>query len=441
MNPHPMKRILLLLLPALLLGCPATEQATQSKASYSSANTPRWEPDNRVYDPNIRTVQLYQGQYEQAFPVLYLGETRPLTLEFDELIPEDRRETDYSIDIVNCDANWNPSTLLPIEFFEGFTQKRVDFYERSRFTKATYVHYWHQFPLENEFFKMSGNYLLKVFRNNDPRDVVITSRFVVADRKLGLELKYLLNSRVDRIRMESFAFDLLTAGTPINVPAFDLTVTVLQNFRWDNALLLNRPRFFGDNRYEYTVRTNSDYLGGNEFRRLDLRSVRLFSEAVQDVQEGEELYEVELFADTPRPMNVFSSQRDRNGMYHIEVFDWPEFDTQAEYLWVHFKLKMPAPVESGEVYVFGALSDWQALPDFQMEYRADLGYYECFALMKQGLYDFQYVVKRPDGSIDDATLEGRHTETENFYTLLVYYRSPSDRSHQLIGFMPVNYYE
>lgn len=434
-----MKRLLLLFLPALLLGCPATEQATQSQDRYSS--TPKWEADDRVYDPNIHTVQLYQGEYEQAFPVLYLGETRPLTLEFDELIPEDQRETDYSIDIINCDANWNPSTLLPIEFYEGFTQERVDFYERSRFTKANYVHYSHQFPQENEFFKKSGNYLLKVFRNNDPRDIIITRRFVVVERKMAMELKYMLNSRVDRVRMENFAFDLLTAGTPITDPSFDLTVKVLQNFRWDNALTLSRPRFFGDNRYEYTVQTASDYNGGNEFRRLDLRSVRLFSEAVQDVQEGEQLYEVELFLNGPREVNSFSSQRDRNGTYYIEVLDWPEFDTQADYLWVHFRLKMPEPIPTGEVYVFGAMTDWKALPDFKLTYNEGLGYYECFALMKQGLYDFQYVVKRPDGSIDDATIEGRHTETENFYTVLVYYKSPSDRSHQLIGFMPVNYYE
>lgn len=435
------KDLYLLLLPALfLLACPASDQARQKPvATYTSF--PDWQADDLVYDPYIRTVQLYQGEHEQAFPVLYLGETRPLTLEFDDLIPEDQRESDYYIDIINCDANWNPSTLLPIEFFEGFTQERVDFYERSRFTKIPYVHYMHQFPQENEFFKKSGNYLLKVFRNNNQKDIVLTRRFVVVDQRVGIELKYLLNSRVERMRMENFAFDLITGGMSITDPSFDLNVKVLQNFRWDNAATVMRPRFFGDNRFEYTVRLNNDFSGGNEFRRLDLRSVRLFSEAVQDIQEDSTVYQVELFPDKPRDFNVFSSQRDRNGTYYVEVFESPEFDTQSDYLAVHFKLAMQDPVPTGQVYVFGGLTDWKIKSEFNMTYNTQLGYYECSPLLKQGLYDFEYVVQQPDGSIDDQALEGQHTETENFYTILVYYRAPADRSHQLIGFKPVNYYE
>ncbi|MEO1588548.1 MAG: hypothetical protein AAFS00_14760 [Bacteroidota bacterium] len=77
-----------------------------------------------------------------------------------------------------------------------------------------------------------------------------------------------------------------------------------------------------------------------------------------------------------------------------------------------------------------------------MDYNATNRRYEGSSLIKQGLYDYQYVlVKNTDAIPDPSPLESAHYRGENFYSVLVYYRGPMDRADQLLGFLPINYFE
>lgn len=434
-----MKKLLVWFSPLLfaLAGCPAiTEQITAG----DTANAEGWVTQDRSYSPNIRTVQLYKPPFEAAYPVLYLGTNQTLTLEFDEIIPEDQRETDYFVDFINCDIDWRPSNVMPIEFYEGFAQQRIEDFQRSTFTKVPYVHYRHTFPAEGQSFKQSGNYLLKVYRNGNPRDVVITKRFIVVETKVPIVSKYELNARVERMRMQEFSFDLMTGGLNLFNPVQDLQVRILQNFRWDNSYIPPVPQFVGENQFEYRIDLNQAFAGGNEFRQHQVFSTRFFAESIQDVEEGENQWEVFLFPDPVLASNEFRSRGDRNGTYSVQVQEWPDPDINADYVNNHFSLRRNTPAD-GPVYIFGALSDWQILPDFRMEYDAAQRAYLGQILLKQGVYDYSYVIPRPNGTLDETTLEGSHIDTENFYNVLVYFRGPSDRSERIWGYRPINYRE
>lgn len=431
----------LLLLVFLLSGCPnASQEASRQRASTSIEKKLIY--DDYLYETNIKTVQFYRGQIKESYPVLYSGLEEPLVLEFDELMPLEQRESDFFVDIINCDAAWEPTNVLPIQFYEGFTQDRVDIFKRSEFTKVPYVHYRYSFPQENESFKMSGNYLLKVYRSANPKDVVLTRRFVVADRKVKIENKYLLNERVERLKLTEFSFDLYTsADLKIFNPAQDLMVVVLQNFRWDNAYVIPQPRFYSDNKYEYYINLSEIFDGGNEFRRHEVFSTRFYSESVQQVEERENIYDVYLFPDEARKLNSFVGRRDRNGSYAIQVQEWRYPETQADYVRNHFSLKS-TEISDGDVYVFGRFSDWQTRSENRMNYNATNNRYEAEIILKQGTYDYEYVIRRDANYlVDEHHFEGKHLQSENFYTILVYYRSAMDRTDQLIGFQPINYYE
>ena len=68
-----------------------------------------------------------------------------------------------------------------------------------------------------------------------------------------------------------------------------------------------------------------------------------------------------------------------------------------------------------------------------MNFNADKGIYETHLLLKQGFYDYTYMaVDKNDPQIRNE-LDGNYYETENLYTILVYFRSFTDRSDQLIG--------
>ncbi|MEZ4773542.1 MAG: DUF5103 domain-containing protein [Bacteroidia bacterium] len=424
----------------LLSGCPSTTQSIQSGA-YPEEKQLVY--DDYIYESAFRTPQLYQMGIEESYPVIYLGTTTPLQLEFDELIPETAYESNLFVDFINCDAFWNPTGVLPIEFYEGFTQDRIELFERSTFTKVPYVHYSYAFPQENEFFKLSGNYLLIVYRNNNKKDVVLSRRFVVAENKVSVLPKYMLDNRIERVRMTEFSFDLaVPPGLGIYNPANDLTIRVLQNFRWDNSITLGNPRFSGDNKYEFYLDIANLFNGGNEYRRLDIRSTRFYSEVMQEVVEKDHIYEITLFPDQPRAFNVFSTRRDRNGSFKPWVQEWPNAKTQADYVSNHFILERNEPVPNGEVFVTGRFSDWQFRDDYQLTYNAETRRYEGEVILKQGIYDYAYAVRRAGDPVpDEATLEGRHLETENFYTVIVYYKGPADRSPKIIGYAPINYYE
>ncbi|MEO1587199.1 MAG: type IX secretion system plug protein domain-containing protein, partial [Bacteroidota bacterium] len=253
-----------------LTGCPALLDVQEG-----ASNSPNYPPlitDDVSYQRNIRTVTLYLGNVPESYPVMRLSRREVLTLEFDEWLPEDQPESNLYVDIVHCNADWTPSGLVAPEFYEGFLNDRIDQYARSRFTKIPYIHYTYSFPQEDEFFKKSGNYLVKVFRNSDPNNLVLTRRFIVVDEKVNLALKYQLSDRFQREELRNIAFDLTPGNLDILDPSRDINVQILQNFRWDNRLQNLSPTFQNERNYEYQIELQDAFSSGNEFRRLELMS-------------------------------------------------------------------------------------------------------------------------------------------------------------------------
>jgi hypothetical protein len=398
---------------------------------------------DHIYDPKIKTVQLYRGNFPNSYPILYLDNPLPLTLEFDELISIDDPESDFFIDFVACDHNWQPSYVLPIEFFEGFSQQRIMNFRRCENTKVHYVHYTFRFPGEENFFKMSGNYLIKVFRSSGDQPVVLTKRFLVAERKVLIQSEGLLNARLERQRFEEMQFSITpSSNLRIFNPANDLLVKVLQNWRWDQPLTGLQPRFLGNNKYTYFLDLRRGFAGGNEFRFHDLRSVRFLAESIKDVTETDEYYYLTLFTDEARPTNKYGSRPDLNGSFFIDVQEWEYPDFQADYVMNEFRLAYPQPLDNQRVYVFGELSNWQTRSEFQMQYNEAARRYEAKIPLKQGYYDYKYVaVENASGRLNESIFAGTPFDTENYYTILVYYRAPTDRYHRLIGYQPMNYYD
>ncbi|MEM6263474.1 MAG: type IX secretion system plug protein domain-containing protein [Bacteroidota bacterium] len=396
-----------------------------------------------IYDSDIHSVQLYRGNFETSFPMLRLGSTLPLTLEFDELLPFEELESDFFIDFIHCDENWKPSGILPIEFYEGFSQDRIGLWQRSENTKVPYVHYTYSFPKENTFFKMSGNYLLKVYRNNSEENVVLTRRFIVVEQQVSIGLTNLLNERVERMQFNRLDFSIQPSSRlEIINPATDLKVKVIQNFRWEASTDYMTPTFLRPNRFDYQLDLVESFSSGSEFRFHDLRSMRLYGQSVEEIAETPDLYYVTLFKDQPRLRNQFRGRIDLNGSYFIEVQEWPYGDYMADYTLNTFRLAANNPFPGKEVYVMGRFALWQPTSFNKMHYDEGTRRYEADILLKQGVYDYTYALYDPKtGELDETVFEGQPFDGENYYTVLVYFRGPLDRAYRLIGYLPINYYD
>tara|TARA_R110002124_G_C8710326_1_gene494842 strand:- start:453 stop:695 length:243 start_codon:yes stop_codon:yes gene_type:complete len=69
-----------------------------------------------------------------------------------------------------------------------------------------------------------------------------------------------------------------------------------------------------------------------------------------------------------------------------------------------------------------------------MDYNPKKGIYEKALLLKQGFTNFEYVNVDRKGAIDNENaIDGNFYQTENDYTILVYYRANTDRYDRVVG--------
>ncbi len=76
-----------------------------------------------------------------------------------------------------------------------------------------------------------------------------------------------------------------------------------------------------------------------------------------------------------------------------------------------------------------------------MTYNAEQGVYEKTINLKQGFYSYTYVTKDAGNRNATASVEqtdGNYWETENDYTILIYYRSLAGRHDELVGVANIN---
>ncbi|MFN0200063.1 MAG: type IX secretion system plug protein domain-containing protein [Bacteroidia bacterium] len=399
--------------------------------------------DNQTYLKNIATVRFFAGEFENAYPMTTVGIGEKLTLSFDQLGDFESSSENFRMDILSCDADWQPSNLMPIEFYEGNIDKLISDYTRSSGTRVPYLHYQIQFPEEGESFKMSGNYLLRVYQNSDENDLVFTRRFVVAEQRLQVVPQLFdLPARGFRVRLQKFNFEIINnAQLPITNPNWDLKVVLMQNGRWDNTVTLNAT-FNKGGRFEYRVPPLKDlFPTGNEFRRIDTRNTKLLNFGMQEFVLTDTGWNAYLPKEHPRLTNKFAALQDFNGGYIVESDDAQYRDYEADYVHCHFTLKVPdGKYDDLEVYVNGGFSGWTYNPINSLIYNEELRQYEATIPLKQGFYDYQYVVRNPiTKQVNETLIEGERMEEENFYTILVYYKGFGDRNHRLVASQPVNY--
>jgi hypothetical protein len=139
---------------------------------------------------------------------------------------------------------------------------------------------------------------------------------------------------------------------------------------------------------------------------------------------------VVLGLDRPRTFEVYSVLNDLNGDYIISNLDTGNGVVESDYVEAIFTLESD-PV-GGDVYVVGKMNNYHYTSDNKMRYDAARGVYTGRQILKQGWYDYQYVVK--NDTLPSNYFEGDHFETENEYEVLVYYTPFEMRGDQLIGY-------
>ena len=136
-----------------------------------------------IFSVDFKTLQVQLEGKEFVPPVMILGSNDRLTVSFDEL-KDDVNYLRYYLE--HCDALWKPSGLVADEYVTGFNEGAVDDYRFSAANTVNYVHYSITIPNEDINVKLSGNYLLKVFAENNPGETLLQIRFSVSENLLSV---------------------------------------------------------------------------------------------------------------------------------------------------------------------------------------------------------------------------------------------------------------
>jgi hypothetical protein len=395
--------------------------------------------EDYTYNDNIKTILLYKEGFELAPPLIQFGSEEKIKLRFDDLNSEIKS---YKYTIIHCDARWKPSDLMPAEYIDGFTEDYINTYSSSFNTLQQYYHYELTFPTENLRPTKSGNYILKVYVDEDTEEnLVFTRRFMIFEQYVNVVGKVKrATSNEEMNYKQEVDFTISYANYTISSPYTDLKVVITQNDRWDNAISDLKPKYVKNNLLDYDFDDENTFNGGNEFRHFDTKSVQFISDRIKRITTDSLGYQIYLIPDIRRSFTVYSSMQDINGKKFIKTDNTiKDSDIEAEYVYVHFILPYYEQVSDGNIYIFGALTDWQYQKEAIMKYNISIGAYEGTLYLKQGYYNYEYVLLKNNEKVGDETFfEGNHYDTENDYTIYVYHQEQGTTFDKLIAVKRLN---
>ncbi len=395
--------------------------------------------EDYTYKKNINTVLLYKEGWPLSSPLIELGSEEKLFLSFDDL--SNNLKT-YKYTVIHCDASWKPSDMIQNEYIDGFTDDYISDYGSSFNTLVKYTHYSLSFPTENLKIIKSGNYLLKVFIDEDtPENIVLTRRFMVFEQKVGITGKVKRATKIeDQDYKQEVDFEIAYPNYSISSPYSDIKVVVTQNDRTDNSISSLKPKYVKNNVLDYDYDDENVFSGGNEFRRFDAVSVKYNSERIKSIVIDSGGYQIYLMPDVRRSFTTYASSTDINGKKYIKATESVKNpDLEGEYVFVHFTLPYPMPVTDGNLYIFGAITDWQFKKETVLKYNYKTSAYEGVLFLKQGYYNYQYVfLENTKSTGDETVVEGSHYDTENDYTIYVYNQEQGTTFDKLIAVKKLN---
>lgn len=383
-----------------------------------------------IFDPTFRTLKIQRSDNFFLPPVISLRGDEALTVNFDRL-GEDRDFLRYRL--LHCNADWQPSGLVESEYLSGFNDLAIEDYAFSQNTFVHFVNYRIELPTEELRPLVSGNYLLQVYDEQDPGETLLQARFCVSEETV--EIMAQADSQTDRgLNGEFQQLDVIldTGQTAIRNPYSDITLTVEQNaIPGTDAVVIRNPQRVQGNRVIYEHLNELIFPAGNEFRRFETVRADYPGMNVDSVRYVGPGYHAYLRRDGPGRDRSYSYDQTQSGRFMVREYNATDADLGADYVTVHFTLEMPEIIDA-EVYVEGEMTLGRYSAQNRMRYDRDRHAYTLEMPLKQGSYNYRYVVKSAAGT-DPYFIDGNKYETRNEYTVKAYVRQPGERADRLVG--------
>lgn len=378
-----------------------------------------------VFSQNIKSIQLRPLQENNFSTIVPLGTV--LELSFDDL---DADSKDYQYKIEHMTHDWQSSRLSPSQYIDGFDQNTIIDVTNSFNTFQSYSHYSVRIPNVNTVITKSGNYLLSVLNYDD--EVIFTRRFVYYENAAIIGVTVGRSRDATTLNThQTIQFSINHPTIQINNPQKEIKVVILKNYNWNETITNLQPNFFKPNQLLYTYTNKTNFWGGNEYLNFDTKIIRNNSLNVLKM-EKRELFHHYLYPFTYNASRAYRFNPDINGQFIIRTIEANDSRTEADYAMMHFNLQVEAPFTK-DVYVYGAYNDFSIEESNKMTYDNANKTYKADILLKQGFYNYTYATVDENGEANTNKINGSFFETENEYTVIVYYRPFGSFYQKVIG--------
>ncbi len=375
----------------------------------------------------IKTIQFKGATAQSELPMIRLGER--LQLSFDALNGE---EEDFYYTITHHNFDWTESDLAKSEYLDGFDDVRIETYENSLNTLQIFSHYTLSIPnRETRRITKSGNYLITIFdSDNNP---IFSRKFMVIEEIAGVtldirrsrDLKYIDEKQTVQFTINSPSLLLINPKQTVNT-------LVMQNSNLKTAITDLKPQYTIGNELIYKYDKESSFWGGNEFLAFDNKDVRAAGNSISRISLSD-VYENFLFTDIGRYNRPYTYNPDINGNFVVRNIGANNQNIEAEYVRLHFNLQYFEDIGDKEIHLYGNFNNWTIDGSTYMKYDPQSDTYRNSRLFKQGFYNYKYVLVDRDGTIEPGAISGNFWQTENDYTVLVYFRDLGARYDRIIG--------
>lgn len=376
---------------------------------------------------NIKTATFIQNN-ENAVPLFELGSG--FQFQFDDLFGN---EANYYYEIVHCDYNWKPTDIPKTEYLKGFDGQRIQEYENSFNTLQTYSHYKLPIPNQNTQLRISGNYVLKILDEN--KDVVFSRKFILYEDLVTVPMQIRRARTANYLEYKhNIEFSVKSLAINFQNPLKTVKVVLFQNGQFNTVIKNIAPQYTIGNDLIYKYDTETQFWAGNEFLYFDNNNIRSAANNVSRIDSSNGIYNSNLYTNNARANYPYSLMPDVNGNFVVRNINAEKNEIEADYAWVYFSLSAPAFMSNKGIYITGMFNNYSLTPEYKMDFNAEKNIYEKAVLIKQGFTNYQYQVADNKGTVDaEKAIDGNFWQTENDYSILVYYRESSDRYDRVIG--------
>lgn len=386
----------------------------------------------QVFNPQIKTLQIGVYGEKMSLPILELTESNTLQISFDEMSHEAHS---YSYKVLHCNADWTLSSLNSNEYLSGFTTANITDFTRSVNTTFLYTHYQFNLPNYDLNFKISGNYVLVIYEDNEVEKPLAQACFSIVEPKVNITANIRGNTDTElNGRLQQLDFEVGLNGYSVRDAASEIKVVVRQNNRTDNQITNLKPTFLSNSQLSFINNKALIFDGGYEYHRFDISSVYAAGEGVANIRYNQTHYDAYLYDNKIQTSKTYMQEMDVNGKYVINMQNAQDDNVEADYMFVNFNLVAKQPFFDGQIYLGGEFN-FNLLNDaVRMKYDMSKAAYVQTMLLKQGGYNYQYwFLPKGERSASTERVDGSYWQTRNEYTIYVYHRAWGERYDKLVG--------